>query len=635
MCGILGILTKNNSPAPFNEAQFTKAMDLMAYRGPDSRGQWVSADQQVRLGHLRLSIIDPRPEGAQPMHLDTSDGKLSIVFNGEVFNYREIREELKTIGWVFNTETDTEVVLVAYAAWGLDCIRRLNGMFALAIYNDKTKELLLLRDRLGIKPVYYHETKDCIIFASEMKSIQALIGHGELQSQLIHRYMDSGYITGTDTLDGNIKRLAPAHYLITSPHCQNAPIRYWSIDRNKKEVIRNVTEEQEWILALERKLCHSIELRLRADVPVGVFLSGGLDSSLLVALLAKRLNRPLKTFSVRYAGDDYGSYYDESIYAEKVSKLFGTEHITYTMDAASFELYIPEYVRLMDEPVTEAASIALHYLSEVAKEHVTVVLSGEGADELFAGYDLYRYMIALERIRRVITPLGANALTRLTNHLPAGHKIRKYAEMMAVPFENRYRGISIYDKSYHEKLYQDEFKSNTPGSEFTDAIMQKTANQDILSRMLEFDTLTWLPDDLLIKADRMSMGSSLELRTPFLDYEMVEMAARTPSNMKIRNGSGKWVLKKIAERYLPHEIVHREKRGFPSPLARMFQGPLKDLTARHLVDAKDSPLEDYFHMSEIKRLCEEHWSNKADHHRLLWQLLVLSEWLLQFKKENV
>jgi len=633
MCGILGAYNRTDTPIQFSESQFTQAMDLMSYRGPDSRGQWADASQKVRLGHLRLSILDPRPEGAQPMHLMTPNGKLSMVFNGEVYNYREIREELREMGWTFNTETDSEVVLVSYAVWGVDCVKRFNGMFAIAIYNDKTQELFLLRDRLGIKPLYYHQTSDGIIFASEMKAIQSLIGHGSLQTPLIHQYMNYGYITGTDTLDGNIKKLPPAHYLILAPNKLETTVRYWNIER-KFTPINNITEESEWLQSLERTLCDAIELRLRADVPVGVFLSGGLDSSLVVALLAKRLNRPLKTFSVRYSGDEYGDYYDESVYAEKVSKLFGTEHTTYTMDSASFEKYIPEYVRVMDEPVTEAASIALHYLSEVTKDHVTVVLSGEGADELFAGYDLYRYMITLERIRKAITPIGAQALAKLARQLPNGHKIRKYAEMMAEPFEKRYRGISIYDSSYQDKLYQESFKSQQPKTAFTDSIMQQTAGKDLLSRMLEFDTRTWLPDDLLIKADRMSMASSLELRVPFLDYRMVEMAAKTPSNMKIRNGSGKWALKKIAERYLPDEIVHREKRGFPSPLARMFQGPLKGYTIKHLVDDADSPLAAFFHMDEIKRICEEHWSKQADHHRLLWQLLVLNEWLKQFNEVN-
>jgi asparagine synthase (glutamine-hydrolysing) len=635
MCGIIGGVKSHSKATSFSRGQFDALMDTMDYRGPDARDIWQHDTQPVILGHLRLSILDPRPEGTQPMHLDTANGRLSIVFNGEVYNFLEIREELKTLGYTFNTDTDTEVILAAYAAWGTECLTRFNGMYAIAIYNDKTLQTFLARDRVGIKPVYYAEVEEGVVFASEVKAIKSLVpGATQVSPDLIHHYMKYGYIPGTDTLNKGIKRLLPGHYAMIEPNGSINIHRYWSLHFPIKGDEEPEKDLAAYVAEGNALFNDSLDLRLRADVPVGVFLSGGLDSSAVVGALAQKLDRPIKTFSVRYDFSEFGEQYDESQYAEQIAKKFGTEHKTITMTPEDFEAYIPTFVATMDEPVTEAAALSLHFVSELAKEDVTVVLSGEGSDELFAGYDLYRYMRTLETCRKMVTPVGTRVAKAVAQALfPVGNKLRKYIELADLPFEQRYRGISVYEQGHAEKLYSEPMLNaldQAPLHEgFAQALMDKSAGADILNRMLHFDTHTWLVDDLLTKADRMSMGSSLELRVPFLDYRMVEFAARLPTKYKIHKKEGKFILKEMMKDILPDNIIHREKRGFPTPLKMMFMGPLKAYTERTLYDNDNLHIGEFFNHDYIRTLCDEHWADKADHHRLLWQLIVLEEWLKQ------
>lgn len=634
MCGIIGAVSLSGEPLTLSENKVNSLMDLMDYRGPDSRDIWFNPDNKVVLGHLRLSILDPRPSGIQPMHRESVNGNYSISFNGEVFNFIEIRQELEALGYSFSTDTDTEVILNAYMAWGTGCINKFNGMYGIAIYDHALDRLFLVRDRVGIKPVYYNHDKErgILSFASEVKALRPIVEQDTtVDPHLLDQYMRFGYIPGEDTLNKGIKRLLPGHYLIAEKG--NVEIsKYWDLDYTSDEA----RSEESYMEELDQILNSSLDLRLRADVPLGVFLSGGLDSSAVVGMLAKKVDKPLKTFSVRYDFSEFGAEYDESVYAEQVSKQFNTEHKTITMTPEDFKRYIPEFVRTMDEPVTEAAALSLHFVSELAKEDVTVVLSGEGSDELFAGYDLYRYMQTIEKLRKIVTPVGASVAAALGRAvLPPGNKILKYLELASKPFSERYRGISVYDQVHRDGLYRDDYQNvlASPAASDTETfindLFKKQEGHDLLSQMLYFDTKTWLVDDLLTKADRMSMGSSLELRVPFLDYRMVEFAASLPSKYKIEGAEGKSILKKLMLRdHLPENIVYREKKGFPTPLKMMFMGPLKDFCAETLLN-KEAKINAYFNASYVERLCEEHWSGKADHHRILWQLIVIEEWLKQ------
>lgn len=622
MCGILGTLNYNNAA----DAERIAAMrDTMPYRGPDDNGVWISDDNYCALAHLRLSILDPTPAGHQPRIEQT--GRFVISYNGEVYNYIEIRAELEKKGYAFETGTDTEVILQAFIEYGVECLNKFNGMFAIAIWDNQTQELFLARDRLGIKPVYYYQNDDEFIFASETKAIlKGLDALPELNVELIDDYMSFGYIPGAKTLHKGINRLMPGHYAIVR-NKQMVITQWWDLKFDNTQ-----DKGFDYYLNESKRLLESaIDVRLRSDVPLGIFLSGGIDSSAVVGLLADKVKEPLKTFSIAY---DFGKNFDETQYARQVAEKFGTDHHELKITPQQFKDFIPEYIQLMDEPVTEAAAISLFFVSKLAKEKVTVALSGEGSDEIFAGYDLYQYMNVLEKYRGVVGQTGTELFAGIANKvLGKSHKVSKYLNMATQPIEKRYKGMSTYPDASKEALYKPEFKQQlesekaiTNHGAYSRELFENMKDQDQLNKMLYFDTKTWLVDDLLIKADRMSMATSLELRVPFLDYRLVEFAATIPSHHKIKKGEGKYPLKKMMEGILPDNIIYRKKMGFPTPLKMMFQNELKDY-AENLLLSSNTKVHKFFKVERIEQLISEHNANKYDHHKTLWQLVVLEEWL--------
>lgn len=622
MCGILGTLDYKHGV----EASRIEAMrDTMPYRGPDDNGLWISEDNYCALAHLRLSILDPTPAGHQPRV--EQNGRYVISYNGEVYNYIEIREALQKKDYRFETGTDTEVILQAYIEYGTECLSLFNGMFAIAIWDDQKRELFLARDRLGIKPVYYYQDEDEFIFASETKAIlKGLAALPDLNFELIDDYMSFGYIPGEKTLHQGINRLMPGHFAMIKNHSMIIK-KWWDLKFDN-----TIDKGFEYYVEKSKALLESaIDLRLRSDVPLGIFLSGGIDSSAVVGLLASKIDEPLKTFSIAY---DFGDKFDETHYAKKVAEKFGTDHHELKITPQQFKEFIPEYIQLMDEPVTEAAAISLFFVSKLAKQKVTVALSGEGSDEIFAGYDLYQYMSLLEKYRSIFGQKGTELLAGISNKvLGKSHKVSKYLSMATQPIEQRYKGMSTYPDAQKQALYTDEFKQalktqkeKTAHGQYSQHLFDTMQGQDQLSKMLYFDTKTWLVDDLLIKADRMSMGTSVELRVPFLDYRLVEFAATIPSHHKIKKGEGKYPLKKMMEGILPKEIIYRKKMGFPTPLKLMFQNELKDY-AHDLLLSGNAKILRFFNQQRIAQLIHEHNSDKFDHHKTLWQLVVLEEWL--------
>lgn len=626
MCGIVGIRKRSGG---IDEALLRVMRDSFIYRGPDDAGLWIDQDSSIGLGHRRLSILDTSALGHQPM-IDQQSYNV-IAFNGEVFNYIEIKRELEKQGYSFTTGTDTEVILSAYAAYGEDCVDHFNGMFAIAIWDTARHQLFIARDRLGVKPFYYSLTASGdFYFSSEVKALRKVKEiDRELQLELIDQYMSFGYIPGENTLEKEIKRLLPGHKAVVKDGSISIS-KYWDINFDNSE-----DRGFDYYVDRTKHLLNSaIDLRLRSDVPLGVFLSGGLDSSAVVGLLAERTTEPLKTFSVAY---DFGKEFDETEHARKVSKLFGTDHHELFVTPEQFKSFIPRFTHLMDEPVTESAAISLQFLSQLTKQDATVVLSGEGSDEIFGGYDLYKYMSLIERYRDTVGGTVAGVVGGFSaGLLPENNKLTKYLKLSSQPLEQRYKGISTYESRYKEALYRPEFKqlleagSHPKTNEFLAELFQTTKNKDVLSRMLYFDSKTWLVDDLLIKADRMSMAASLELRVPFLDYRLVEFASTIPSKYKVKNGEGKYILKKMMEGILPKDIIYRKKMGFPTPLKLMFQGDLSDY-ARSTLRSSDTCLNDFFQGDQIDRLLGEHAAGKHDHHRVLWQLIVLEEWLKGYR----
>jgi asparagine synthase (glutamine-hydrolysing) len=619
MCGICGILNFDGRE-PVDRSTLDRMRDVLRHRGPDDVGSYVNG--AIGLGHRRLSIIDLSPAGHQPM--STADGGRWIVFNGEIYNYLELRREHLEGSYPFASSSDTEVIMHMYDAFGEDCVKYFNGMFAFAIWDEKERKLFLARDRVGVKPLYYTVQQGTLLFASEIKS---LLEHGKVKVEIdptaIDDFMTFGYVQSPRTIFKNLHRLPEGHTLTW--HDGHISIRqYWDI-QFEPDHRSSVETHCERLIEL---LDDSLRLRLRSDVPLGVLLSGGVDSSAVTALLARAVGR-IKTFSIGY---DAGKDYNELGYARAVAQRFGTDHHELILEPRSFEAFIPKFVYHMDEPVTEGAAISLYFVSELTARHVKVVLSGEGSDELFGGYPIYHYMRLIEAYRTIPEPLRATLLDPLLRLVVRSPKIDKYLYLSRQPLDRRYLNVHLYDDRVRASLYSKQFVHQLgtfdPRS-ILEELHRRREGSDVLSRMLYVDMKTWLPNDILIKADRMSMATSIELREPFLDYRLIELAARIPSRYKIRNGQTKYILKRALAGILPHDIVHRPKMGFPTPLAWMFRGNLYNYVRDVLLDNR-SLSRGYFSSEAVSTFVTEHLAGRADHHSVLWRLLILEEWHRQF-----
>ncbi len=620
MCGIVGTFDFQGF-APADRSVVQRMAHLLAHRGPDAEGFYF--DGPLGVGHRRLAILDLSERGRQPMV--TASGRYVIVFNGEIYNYLELRAELEACGYRFRTDTDTEVLLALYETEGAACLQRLNGMFAFAVWDVESRRLFIARDRVGIKPLYYTVTPKVFAFASEVKALFACPSVSrETATESIDTYMTLGYVPGEDCLFKGIRKLQPGHYLTVDPAGGVKTAPYWDVTY-APNTSRSADETAD---ELSQLLLDAVRIHLRSDVPVGVFLSGGLDSSAMVSLLAETGVRGMKTFSVAY---NEGDGYDETKYARLVARHYGTSHHELYVDSSQFLDFIPDYVWWMDEPVTEAAALSLYFISRLLRKHVTVALSGEGSDELFAGYQIYGYMQWLERYRSLPAALREGFIEPLLTRLP-GTKVTKYLKLSKRPLEDRYLGVSLHETSYKDELYTNGFRravdeEGTPGP--LRDFYSRTTGRDAMTRMLYTDLKAWLVDDLLIKADKMTMANSIELRVPFLDYRVVEYAATIPSNMKLRRGQVKWILKRAMKDRLPREVLQRKKMGFPTPLAIMFRRDLSEYL-RDVLLSDRSVNRGFFRRERLSGLIDEHTRGTADHHQLLWKLIVLEEWHRQF-----
>ena len=590
----------------------------IAHRGPDDDGYF--HDGPLGFAHKRLAILDTSRDGRGPMFTD--DGQVVITVNGEIYNFVELRQELEAKGHTFRTRTDTEVILRLYQEHGEGLLEYLNGMFAFAIWDLQARRLFLARDRLGIKPLYYTLDGEGIAFASEIKALLAVADRAPaVNLEMLDAYMSVGYVPTERTLFQGIEKLQPGWCLTIEPGRLDLR-EYWDLRPDPQEM-----SEEECVRQATDLLRDAVRIQLRSDVPLGVFLSGGVDSSAVVALMHEMGIRDIRTFTVAY---DFGPAYDETRYARQIAEKFGTRHREVFVTPREFRDFIPSLVWHMDEPVTESAAISLYFVSRMAREDVVVVLSGEGADEVFGGYPIYKYMQTLERYRRLPAALRRGLINPALNLL--GGKWPKYTLLAEQSLHERYLGVSFYETPLKESLYRPQVRNLFNGSAMSRLARrwyEKTEGLDPLLRMMYLDVKSWLPDDLLIKADKMTMASSLELRVPFLDHRLVELGGRIPSRYRIKGWSTKYILKKAMEPYLPHEILHRGKMGFPTPLALMFQDDLQGYVADVLTSDRFFD-RGYFQPEVVKRLVAEHSSGRRDHHRVLWQLLVLEEWHRKF-----
>jgi asparagine synthase (glutamine-hydrolysing) len=625
MCGICGIV--NFESDPVDRGTIERMTGALAHRGPDDAGYFVEG--RVGLGHRRLSIID-LSGGKQPIF--NEDRSAAIVFNGEIYNYRDLAAVLASAGHTFKTRSDTETILHAYEEYGDGCVDHLRGMFGFAIWDRAKRRLLLARDRLGVKPVYYYRSGRFLAFASEIKSLLEIPSvPREVDPEALDLYLSLRYVPGPRTMFKNIFRLQPGHVLVADDGGVRIT-KYWDIDYPDPE-----PRTPEYLLERFRELLEeSVRMRLEAEVPLGVFLSGGLDSSAILATMSKIAGGDrVKTFSVGYeaSGAEEESA-NEFEYARLAADAFASEHHEYRLDARNFADSVPGLVRYLDEPLADPSCIPLYFISKLAREHITVVLSGEGADEILAGYGIYSKMLALDRIYKGAGPLGRLApwIARLT----PSEKLRHYVRMCGQPLETRYRGVSrgFSAESKLRLVGGDRMKqSDERLQEVFGGYFQAAAKASPLDQMLYVDAKVWLPDDLLIKADKMTMANGLELRVPFLDHKMVEFAATLPNASKIHGKGGKTLLRSAMRGVLPDAIIDRPKKGFPIPIASWLRTSLRQFTRDHLL-ARDSACSRYVDRDETARIMQQHEQGRVDRSQEIWTLLVFEFWHRNFIEDR-
>ena len=623
MCGIAGIFHLETAK-PVDPARLKKMTDSMVHRGPDGSGFWTAPG--VGLGHRRLSIVDLEG-GAQPMA--TADEAQIITFNGMIYNFREVRAELEKLGHAFETTCDTEVILYAYRQWGADCLKRLNGMFAFAIFDQRTKQLFMARDRLGVKPLHYARVSDgSIIFGSELKTLLANpLLRREPNIQAVDDYLAFGYVPDQTSLVKGVKKLPAGHYLLLEqgkPEPQ--PVRYWDMDFSQRHQASAADLEEELVSLLKK----SVGSRMVADVPLGAFLSGGVDSSTVVAMLAEQSRQAVKTCSI---GFDQQSL-DETDYAKRIAKRFQTDHRERIVAADDFDL-IDILADHFDEPFADASALPTYRVCELARENVTVALSGDGADEAMAGYRRHVFHHAEERVRALIPhSFRGPVLGWMGSIYPkadwAPRPLRAKSTLLSLArsgVEGYAEAVGVTTPSQRQSIYSDAMKGNLAGyqgeTQMID-LMDNAPARDGLDQAQYADMKLWLPGDILTKVDRTSMAVSLEAREPLLDYRLMEFAAKLPTNLRVRKGQGKYLLKKSMERYLPDEILYRPKMGFVTPIAQWFRGPLAD-QARGIAKASALSRMGWFDEKALGKVAEDHISGKSDNSRLLWQLVMLDK----------
>lgn len=623
MCGIAGYFDQREHRA-IPDGLLRAMTDAVLHRGPDGSGYYRAPG--IGLGHRRLSIIDLEG-GHQPM--PSEDGKLQIVFNGEIYNFRDVRRELQALGHVFRRDSDTEVIIEAYRAWGEACVDRLRGMFAFAIWDEASRSLFLARDRLGVKPLFYSQMPDGrVIFGSELKVLLAWPGLSrEIDPRAIEDYFAYGYVPDDKCLLKSVKKLPAAHVLtLRWGETGGEPRRYWDVafDGRLQGSAAGLADE------LTARMREAVELRLVADVPVGAFLSGGVDSSAVVALMAGLIDTPVNTCSIGF--DDPA--FDESGHAEAVARRYATNHRTRTVTVDDFSL-IDTLAGAFDEPFADASALPMFRVCELARENVTVALSGDGADEAMAGYRRYRLFMNEERVRAALPGAFRQGLFgRLGRIYPkldwAPRMMRAKSTFEAMAMETAeayYHAVSVTTDGIRKRLFSDSMQRSLggywAGSLYIDT-MRGAPAVDALGQAQYADLRHWLPGDILTKVDRTSMAVSLEAREPLLDHELVGWMTGLPSRFRLNDGEGKWLMKKAMESHLPRDILYRRKMGFVVPIARWFRGVLADRVA---VLAKSSTVAatGWFDMHYFADCAAAHKSGRADHCRLLWQMLMLEQ----------
>ncbi len=623
MCGICGV-TYFDRERNVLEPEVKSMCDVIRHRGPDDEG-WITKGN-YGIGMRRLSIIDLFT-GRQP--ISNEDGSIWIVFNGEIYNHVELRDELIKKGHKFQTKCDTEAIVHAYEEYGEECPKKLNGMFGFAILDLRKRILFLARDRLGIKPLYYYHDSRKFAFGSELKSILQVPNiPREVDLRALDLFLTFEYIPSPYSIFQGIRKLPPGHSLTLKDGRINIK-EYWDLNFDEKEVPEGELCEQ--LLELFQD---AVKIRLMSDVPLGAFLSGGIDSSAIVAMMSRVMDRPVKTFSIGFKEDTY----NESHYAQQIANHFNTEHHVEIIEPNALEL-TEKLVGFLDEPFGDFSIFPTYLVSKMARKHVTVSLSGDGGDELFAGYDTYIANKAGRAYER-LPGLLRSAMHPILNHIPPTEKkkglinrAKRFVEGMELPADLEHtRWMIFLQEAEKNKLYSNDVQDMLNGSdsfEFIRNYFNRVNTSDPLNRQLYVDIKSYLVDDILVKVDRMSMATSLETRVPFLDHRFVEFSATIPSSLKLQGKNTKYLLKKAMEDVLPPQILNRGKEGFSIPIKNWLKEDLKPLMLE-VLDQQKIKREGFFNANYVEQLKKEHLSGKENHSHRLWSMMVLGIWQVLF-----
>lgn len=608
MCGIVGIVNLDGSPVASDRLEAMNAR--IVHRGPDEDGVW--RGDNVGLAMRRLSILD-LSAGRQPFFNERGD--VVTVYNGEIYNFPALRRALVQAGHAMHTHCDTEVIPHLYEDHGADLVDSLTGMFAIAVWDRNRQSLLLARDRLGIKPLYYARRGDQFFFASEIKAFEPCGLLGELSREAIYHYVTYGYVPAPLTIYEGIHKL-PAGHRLELARGRVSVSRYWKVEYREAPH----RDEEEWIDELDQLLRTAVQSELISDVSLGAFLSGGVDSSTVVALMAAVSNTPVRTYSI---GFDESSH-DESGYAEQVARHFGTQHTTMIVrpDAAR---HVEMMIRQFDEPFADASAIPTFCLCQMTRQHVKVALSGDGGDELFGGYDRYRDFFRKRGLYRIPAFLRRATAGRVSELMPWGTRGKRFLRSLTLdPFDDYVWGD---DEMWHDDLLDPGFLRDTASLDRGGPArgVFRTPVPSELDTLCLHDLELYLPDDILTKVDRMSMAVSLEVRVPVLNHHVVEFAATLPAEMRLRGATGKYILKRLLERYLPRDWVHRRKQGFGVPLEHWFRHELRDMLTDALSPERIRAA-GVFHPKSVEFLLNQHLSGQRDQSGLLWRIFVFQQW---------
>lgn len=635
MCGITGIYSPN---IPVDPSVLWSMTRTLSHRGPDDSGTYVSEDGAVGLGHTRLSIIDLSERGRQPMASD--DLRIQVSYNGEIYNYRELREELRSMGHVFRTGSDTEVLVRSYEQWGIECLQRFIGMFALAIWDGRENRLYLARDRVGIKPLYYYREDGLFLFGSELKAIMNHRGFSRrISRDGLSLFLRYDYIRSPYTIFENTFKLEPGHYLCL----QNGQLekhRYWDITESYNMHPCDISDDESCEM-FEEIMTDSLRHRLVSDVPVGLFLSGGIDSSVVATLLRKNISVPFKTFTIGFDQEKY----NEAEWAARLADYLGTEHVeSYVSEDEAIET-VSDIPSIYDEPFGDTSSIPTCVLSRLASEHVKVVMSGDGGDELFCGYNHYikcAYLASMiektpgivrSGLKAMLSGLSADRLDGMGKTLGISSLRRRRNSYE----RNRATLLNIIKKDMPE-MYRSRRGTWAPedmrslfrepcdvlDSTFDDSFRAMESGE-LLTQMLYADFCAWLPDDILTKVDRASMSTGLEAREPFLDHRIVHFAARLPSDLKYRNGETKYLLRRVLAKHIPRELYERPKKGFESPVDKWLRGRLRPLVSEHL-STEAVRKSGVFDPDEVSRWRDKFYEGHSVGAKRIWNLLMFQMW---------